>query len=416
MITRVKGTQDFLDTTLFTALLALIHDQCTRYHFSEIMTPVLEHIELFTRSLGSHTDVVSKEMFIIMPREGEADICLRPEMTASTVRAFIENGIQKTPWRVCSWGPVFRYERPQKGRFRQFHQYNLEIIGASSPMQDIEFLVMLDSLFSERLNLTEYALHINFLGTPEDRMAHKEALAAFLNDVQSSLCENCLVRKDTNIMRVFDCKVPTCIALYHNAPVITDFLSDTSAAEWQLIQDQLLALGVAYSIRSTLVRGLDYYNKLVFEFVSGSLGAQNAFCGGGRYDHLVSLIGGSQDYSSLGTAIGLERLMLVLESQKKDLALMHKPALITIMPLAPAQQTIALLIARTLRHAGFCVETMLEGESLKSMLRSANKQGSQYALIIGENEQQAHTVQLKNMMTGDSKEVKQIELVEVLKQ
>jgi len=415
MITKVKGTQDFLDTRLFYALCSIIQNQSMRYHFTEIMTPIVEHIELFTRSLGAHTDVVSKEMFIIAPHEGESDICLRPEMTASTVRAFIEHGIQKTPWRTCSWGPVFRYERPQKGRFRQFHQYNFEVIGTTSPLSDVELLVMLDSLFMERLNVTEYALHINFLGTPADRVAYKEALAGFLNDVQNELCDNCRIRKDTNIMRVFDCKVPSCIELYRTAPFITDFLSDTSTTEWNFIQEQLLAIGVAYSIRPTLVRGLDYYNKLVFEFVSGSLGAQNAFCGGGRYDHLVKLLGGAQDYSSLGAAIGLERLMLVLEANKQDLALIHKPALLTIMPLAAAQQPLALILARTLRHAGYCIETMLEGDSIKSMLRSANKEGSQYAIIIGENEQIAHTVQLKNMMTGESEEIKQVDLVERLK-
>lgn len=416
MITKVKGTQDFLDTSLISFIVETVRNQTVRYNFTEIMTPLIEHIELFKRSLGQHTDVVSKEMFIIMPHEGEAELCLRPEMTASVVRAFIEGGIQKTPWCTFSWGPVFRYERPQKGRYRQFHQCNFEIIGAPSPYHDIELLVMLDSLFSELFNLIEYALHINFIGTPKDRQEYRAVLYTFLNDNQNILCENCLIRKDTNIMRVFDCKVPTCIELYHKAPVITDFLSTESAAEWQLIQDQLLAQGVAYSLRPTLVRGLDYYNKLVFEFVSGSLGAQNAFCGGGRYDSLVTMLGGSQDQTSLGAAIGIERLMLVLEAQKKDAATIHKPAIVTIMPLASAQQPLALLVARTLRHAGYCVETMLDGDSLKSMLRSANKQGAKYALIIGENEQATQSVQLKNMMTGASEQIKQIDLVERLKQ
>lgn len=416
MIAKVKGTQDFLDMTGFSFIVNTVRDQSVRYHFAEIMMPLIEHIELFKRSLGMHTDVVGKEMFIIAPREGEAELCLRPEMTASVVRAFIEDGIQKTPWRTFSWGPVFRYERPQKGRYRQFHQCNFEIIGAPSPYHDVELLVMLDSLFSERFNLTEYALHINFIGTPQDRQEYRAVLSTFLNDNQTILCENCLIRKDANIMRVFDCKVPTCIELYHKAPIITDFLSTESAAEWQLIQDQLLAQGVAYSLRPTLVRGLDYYNKLVFEFVSGSLGAQNAFCGGGRYDNLVMMLGGAQDQSSLGAAIGIERLLLVLEAQKKNEIGDHKPALITIMPLAAAQQPLALLVARTLRHAGYCVETMLDGDSLKSMLRSANKEGTKYALIIGENEQATHSVQLKNMMTGASEQIKQVDLVERLKQ
>ncbi len=415
MIHTVKGMQDFLALSSLSYLIKAVKAQSERYNFSEIMTPLVEHIELFKRSLGLHTDVVSKEMFVIAPREGEADLCLRPEMTASTVRAFIENGVQKTPWRAFSWGPVFRYERPQKGRYRQFHQCNFEIIGAPSAYYDVELLVMLDSLFKEQLNLTEYALHINFLGTPADRAAYRIALAAFLEDVSSQICQTCQVRKETNIMRVFDCKVPEDSALYRKAPLITDFLSPESAAEWNMIQEQLLIQGVSYSIRSTLVRGLDYYNKLVFEFVSESLGAQNAFCGGGRYDHLVALLGGSQDQPCIGAAIGIERLLLVLEDQKKDQLYAPKAAITMIMPLAPAQQPLALLVARMLRDAGLCVETLLDGGSLKSMLRSANNQGVTYAVIIGETEQATHSVQLKNMMTGTSELVKQIDLVNKLK-
>lgn len=416
MVTKVKGTQDFIDMSLMSYVVNTIKNQSERYHFTEMATPLIEPIELFKRSLGTHTDVVSKEMFLIAPKEGEAELCLRPEMTASTVRAFIEAGIQKVPWRAFSWGPVFRYERPQKGRYRQFHQANLEIIGAQSPLHDVEFLVQLDSLFSERFNLTEYALHINFLGTQEDRVLYRAALASFLYSVQGSLCQTCLVRKDTNSMRVFDCKVASCIEVYRTAPHITDFLAPESAAEWQLIQEQLLVQGVAYSIRPTLVRGLDYYNKLVFEFVSGSLGAQNAFCGGGRYDHLVALLGGAQDQPSLGAAIGIERLMLVLESQKNIVDLLHKPALIMLMPLSRAQQSLVLVIARVLRHAGYCVETLLEGDSLKSMLRTANKQGAKFALIVGETEQATQSVQLKNMVTGQSELIKQVDLVARLKQ
>lgn len=415
MIHKVKGTQDFLDTGLLMQLVHAAKKQVERYQFTEIITPLIEHIELFKRSLGTHTDVVSKEMFVIAPREGDADLCLRPEMTASTVRAFIENGVQRTPWRAFSWGPVFRYERPQKGRYRQFHQLNFEVIGAPSAYHDVELLVMLDSLFKDQLNITEYALHINFLGTPEDRQQYRAALAAFLEDVSSQMCETCRVRKDTNIMRVFDCKVPEDVTLYLQAPRITDFLSPESAAEWQLIQEQLLIQNIAYSVRPTLVRGLDYYNKLVFEFVSGSLGAQNAFCGGGRYDHLVAMLGGSQDQPCIGAAIGVERLLLVLEAQKKDQLLAHKPALTAIMPLAPAQQPLALLVARNLRDAGHCVETMLDGNSLKSMLRAADKLGVKYAAIIGESEQATQSVQLKNMMTGESELIKQIDLAERLK-
>lgn len=414
MISRVKGTQDFIDLSLFNFVIDQTKQHVHIYQFTEIATPIIEHIELFKRSLGIFTDVVNKEMFIIDNRGREPELCLRPEMTASTIRAFIENSIVHTPWKVFSWGPVFRYERPQKGRYRQFHQISFEIIGASHYMQDVQFIAMLDKLFSHVFGLNSYALQINFLGTPDDRARYRNVLYTFLTKHTDQLCETCKMRKDTNIMRIFDCKNEQCAALYAKAPIITDYLSSESEHEWQEVRNNLELLGVSFSHKPTLVRGLDYYNKTVFEFVSDNLGAQNAFCGGGRYDFLVQQLGGKEDQPSLGAAIGIERLLLLLEPIRDQLPLPQQPALYVILPLSPAQQPLALLIAEMLRAQKYHVDVFLEQDSVKSMMRQANKVGATLALIIGEEEQKMQIVTVKNMMTGESEKVAQIDLVKWL--
>src|SRR5581483_1220821 len=215
-------------------------------------------------------------------------ICLRPEMTASTVRAFIDNHIQQTPWKVFSYGPCFRYERPQKGRYRQFHQITTEIIGATSITHDAQFIMMLDRFFHETLHINSYALVVNFLGCAQDRVHFKVLLKQFMDsDKAQGVCDQCKERKERNILRIFDCKNSSCQTIYQQAPVITDHLCSECAHEWQELQQQLSLLSVSHVHKPTLVRGLDYYNKTVFEFVSKNLGAQDTFCGGGRYNQLA---------------------------------------------------------------------------------------------------------------------------------
>jgi len=416
MIPRVKGTQDFLDLTLFNYSIEVIKKYLMLHHFTEIATPIIEYTTLFQRSLGEQTDVVSKEMFILESRDPEdPSMCLRPEVTAPTVRAFVENHIQTLPWKVFSYGPMFRYERPQKGRYRQFHQLNLEIIGSSSVCQDVHLITMLDRLFHEGFGMNNYALLINFLGTREDRARYREKLGTFLSSIADRLCKTCAERREKNMMRIFDCKNQTCQELYDKAPHITDHLSAQSRAEWDHIQAQLSALSISFSYEPKLVRGLDYYNKTVFEFVSGNLGAQNTFCGGGRYDHLAHELGAKEDYPSLGAAIGIERLLLLLEPLRETLPIPALPPLHVVMPYSEKQYTLALLIADTLLAAGFCVEPLLEGDSMKSMMRKANKAGARYCIIIGDDEQQAHEVTIKNMMTGEDMRVAQRDMVATLK-
>jgi len=417
MFKKIKGTQDFLDLSLFDFIVSSAKDHLQCYGFEQIVTPILEPTELFKRSLGVETDVVQKEMFII-DRGGDKtkeSICLRPELTAPTARAFIENKIQQTPWKVFSIGPAFRHERPQKGRFRQFHQINIELIGSASVAQDARLIAMLDRLFHEKFLITNSVLQLNYLGCFEDRKTYKNLLIEFLGSVEGDLCSTCVQRKQANILRVLDCKNPDCQKLYKNAPTMIDTLCKTCAQEWETLQTQLSLLSVSFVVTPNLVRGLDYYCKTVFEFISDSLGAQSSICGGGRYDQLISQLGGKEDQPSIGVGIGIERLLLILEQNKELLPIQQKPALHLILPLTEKQQTLALLLADTLHGHDICTDVLLEGDSLKSMMRKANKRGATYCLILGEEEQENKTVTVKQMITGDSKTVKQSELVTYLR-
>lgn len=411
MITKVKGTQDFINLDLYNFTLNEIRKHLAHHNFNEIITPILEPTELYKRSLGLQTDVVKKEMYTL---GDEADLCLRPEGTASIVRAFAENGVQQTPWKVFEHSPCFRHERPQKGRFRQFTQISVEAIGAASMAQDAFFIKMLNSLFANVFKLDTFTLHLNFLGTRQDREQHKKALLEFLNQHASSLCQTCLERKDTNTMRVFDCKNEACQALYKNAPKITQHLSEQSQAEWNELRQMLDLLSVTYIEAPGLVRGLDYYNKTVFEFMSTDLGAQNTFCGGGRYDHLVGEIGGGQDQPAVGAGIGLERLVLILETKRNQLAIPQAPQLIVVIPFEQAQQPLALLIANELITHNKYVDIIVDEPSVKSKMRKANKLGAQWAVIVGPDEQKNKTAVLKNMITGDQKTIAQTAIIKEL--
>ncbi|MFC1842209.1 histidine--tRNA ligase [Candidatus Dependentiae bacterium] len=415
MFRKIKGTQDFLDLTLFNFIVDQGKKHLALYNFTEIATPIIEPLDMYKRSTGETTEVVTKQMFKIASHKGDEEICLRPEATPSVIRTFIENSVQNTPWKVFTWGPMFRYERPQKGRYRQFHQFNMEVVGSNSVSQDAQFLKMLDRFFHEKLNLSNYALLINYLGCFEDRKVFHKLLDGFLEDVKDSICAECKVRKEKNILRVFDCKNPSCQEIYKDAPYITDNLCKECSREWETLKEELSLLSVSFVVSKKLVRGLDYYSKTVFEFVSQNLGAQSAFCAGGRYNQLVSQLGGKVDQPSIGAAIGIGRLLLLLQDIKETLVLPQKPALHLILPVEQKQQALALLLADNLQNAELCADVLLEGGSIKSMMRKANKMGAKYALILGPDEQQEKSVTVKNMMTGDSQKVLQVDLVKHLK-
>jgi len=410
MFSRIKGTQDIFDYRLIEGVLQLINRHLKNYNFSQVETPILESTTLFERGLGFQTDVVSKQMFIVQSKSDSEQICLRPEMTAGTVRAFVEQqGSLTLPWKAFAYGPVFRYERPQKGRYRQFYQVSIESLGTSNLAYDALFINMLSTLFAEKLEIENFVLHVNFLGQPEDREIFKTHLYAFLSEYDAILCQTCRQRKDTNILRVFDCKVEACHNLYKQAPKITDYLTAASQAEWQMVQDLLLQLSVTFVHDPYLVRGLDYYNKTVFEFVGTTLGAQNTFCGGGRYDSLAQQLGAKEEIPAIGAGIGMERLLLLLEDKAEKFAT-PRPALICIVPCALQQNSTALLLADALQAAGLCVDILVDEASLKSKLKKAHKLQASYAIVIGEQEQAENFVMIKNMMTGQDEKVFQADL------
>ncbi len=401
MFRRVKGTQDFLDLRGFLQVIDGIRKHVAHYNFTPIQTPILEHAELFVRSLGEHTDVVHKEMFFVANRtEDREALVLRPEMTASIMRAFFEvhNDVVARPWRVFTWGPAFRYERPQKGRYRQFHQVSLEILDAASVAYDAELITLLYRFFSSNLKLENFVLEVNFLGSLDDRAAYKKALLEYLNscsDLPAPLAE----RKDVNILRCFDLKDEASRKIMSKAPVLADFLCDNSRAEWLCLQNLLHDMAVPFVVNPYLVRGLDYYNKAVFEFSSTLLGAQSAFCGGGRYDLLAKEFGATEVLPSLGAGIGVERLILLLEEEGKIAPV--KGLDYVVVPFSPDEVALAFLYAEKIRSFGCSCEPLFDVASVKSMMRRANKHAARFALLLGSDERVGNYLTAKNMLTGE---------------
>ncbi len=425
MIPRIKGTHDQLDMKRNDYVMDILHQQLALYHFIHIETPILEPVELFKRSLGMHTDVVSKEMFIIEPAahtaaDSQADesnkICLRPEATASTMRAYLQHHIHTSAWKVFSQGPMFRHERPQKGRFRQFNQVSLEIIGAASIMHEIELITLLDRFFSKYLKLDTYVLLINFLGCADDRKIYTQTLKDFLGTISSEkFCAQCHVRQDKNILRIFDCKNPVCQSLYKDAPYCTQHLCSSCQGEWLQLKDMLHIMGVSYQHDRLLVRGLDYYSKTVFEFINESLGAQKAFCSGGRYDGLAQQLGAKEPVPAVGAAIGIERLLMSLELQTNNPIEPPAKTLACIIPLASEQIPLALLVADTLRDQAIAVDVICDISSLKSMMRTAHKICATWSILIGDEEQKTQTVTVKWMHESQQERVLQTELAHYLR-
>jgi histidyl-tRNA synthetase len=413
MITRVPGTHDLLNLQPFTELTKLIRMHLQYAAFAEIMTPLIEPTELFQRSLGGATDIMSKELYFVSSphaEEGDHTLCLRPEATASIMRAFLNAGITTMPWNVFTIGPMFRHERPQKGRYRQFHQASIEIIGAATIAHDVYLIMVLDQLFSDRLSLVHYGLLINFMGCANDRTQFTTILRAWLEQHKDQLCSTCQQRTITNPLRVFDCKQEQCRSLLEQAPKTTEHLCEACAQEWHYVQQLLQQLSISYSHQPALVRGLDYYSKTVFEFVSSELGAQNTFCGGGRYNQLAREIGAAEDVPSVGAAIGIERLLLLVG----DTLPQRETKLYCIIPLTIEQQTIALHLTDLLLARQLTVQPLLTESSLKSMMRAANRAGAHMCILIGPDEQQAGTVTVKHMVTGASEQIPQRDLVAYL--
>jgi len=418
LINRVKGTQDIIaDIDLYNFIIDNIKKHLDLYNFKEIKVPVLEYLELFQRSVGEFTDIINKELYIVNPKNvdnQDEKICLRPEFTAGIVRAFLNNKIDYIPWKVFTYGPLFRHERPQKGRLREFNQVSIEVIATDSIYQDINLIRMLERLFLDRFDIHEYALLINFLGCFKDRALYKDFIKKFLYK-NNKLCSSCNIRRENNILRVFDCKNEICQNEYINIQPIIDFLCNECVNEWQTLQNGLEALSVSYSYNKNLVRGLDYYDKVVFEFVSSlNLGSQNTFCAGGRYNRLAKEIGAKNDYPSIGAAIGIERLMMMLNNNFK----ISNSNVVVIIPIDRDQNELALIISDLLHNNNIKNDIVDYNLSIKNKFKFADKSKAKFAVIIGENEISTNSVLLKDMQSSSKNNeilIKQNELVQFLK-
>lgn len=375
-----------------------------RYGYQEIRTPIVEETRLFARSVGEATDIVGKEMYTFRDKSKKGrDLCLRPEATASAARAYVQHSLhQKEP--TTKWwyiGPMYRYERVQTGRYRQFHQVGCEAFGSADPAVDAELLVMLDGLLRQDLGLGELELRLNSLGDPESRPAFVKALKTHLATHLGELCEDCQRRYEQNPLRTLDCKVESCQPILDEAPKMLEFLSEEARAHFDAVQALLGDLGVSYTLWGRLVRGLDYYNRTCFEFVAGGLGAQDTVCGGGRYDRLVKQLGGP-DTPAVGFAMGLERLVMVLPEGAWGTG---PGVAVSVVPLDDEAFRVCFRLVERLRGAGLHADLDLRRGSLKSQMRRADKLGARYAVVIGEDELASGRVRLKDLRTEGAEDV-----------
>ncbi|MFZ5775167.1 MAG: histidine--tRNA ligase [Thermodesulfobacteriota bacterium] len=384
-ICALKGFKDILpdEVGLWQRVEATAREIFHRFGLAEIKVPILEKTELFARSIGEATDIVEKEMYTFADRNGDL-VTMRPEGTASVLRAFIEHGLHtKLPvQRLYTIGPMFRHERPQKGRLRQFHQMSVEVLGLDHPRLDAELIAMA-WLVMEELGLS-VSLQINSLGCPACRPAYKQALVGFLAARREQICDDCRRRSETNPLRVLDCKSSHCQEQYKGAPLILDHLCPDCEAHFGRVRAGLDALSVPYGVNAFMVRGLDYYCRTTFELLTDALGAQSAVGAGGRYDGLVEQLGGPRNMPGIGFAMGMERLVLLLAQQ--EAAGRENSADLFIAALGEQAVERAFPMVHQLRKKGVRVATDLEGRSLKSQMKQADRSGARFALILGEEE------------------------------
>lgn len=400
-----RGTQDVLPSQSYRwqYIEKVVRDVSKNFGFKEIRFPTFEHTELFTRSVGDTTDVVQKEMYTFLDK-GERSITLRPEGTACVVRSAVENNLlaEALPLKVSYVTSCFRYEKPQAGRLREFHQFGAEMFGASSPDADAQLICLANSIF-EVLGVSNLTLKINSIGCPECRKNYHEALIKYFSEHTDELCGTCLSRLEKNPMRILDCKSPICSEFAKGAPKITDFLCDECSKHFNGVKKRLEELEIKYIVDSSIVRGLDYYTKTVFEFVSENIGAQGTVCGGGRYDGLVKEIGGA-DTPALGFAIGLERLLLLLDACDIEI---EKPSVcdIYIASLGENAQIKSTSLVCNLRKLGIYAENDTMGRSLKAQMKYADKIGAKYSMVIGDDEISQNKANIKNMENGETVEI-----------
>jgi len=409
LIRAVKGTRDLLppSTELWNRVEAETRRVFGAYNYHEIRTPILEETQLFARGVGEETDIVTKEMYTFVDRD-DTSLTLRPENTASVIRAYIEHRLDQQPGvqKLYYIGPMFRRERPQKGRYRQFYQIGAEAIGSESPFVDAEVIEMVVELL-QSLGLRDFKLLLNSVGDAKCRPVFLARLREELAKVAPSLCADCQRRAETNPLRVLDCKVPEDQPIIETLPSILDHLCSDCSAHFDAVQRYLNERGIPFEVRPRLVRGLDYYMRTTFEIVHGALGAQNSVLGGGRYDGLAESLGSKVHAPGIGFSIGEDRLVMSLEQAAGEAA-PHVD--LFVAPLGEAALSHAALLARELRRLGIQVEIAPEGR-LKRAMELANKLGARWALIVGDNEITAGVYALKHMASGEQQNVSREELI-----
>lgn len=400
-----KGTKDVLPQEVYKwhYVEGIAREVARVFGLKEIRTPTFEHTELFLRGVGDTTDIVNKEMYTFLDK-GDRSITLKPEGTAGVARSFVENGLYSLPLPMKAFyiTPVFRYERPQSGRLREHHQFGVEVFGSSAPEMDVEVISVAKSLF-DRLGLTNLSLNINSIGCPRCRADYNKALKEYFNKHIENMCPTCRDRLDKNPLRILDCKEEKCVEINKQAPKCIDFLCDDCLAHQKGLEDGLSALGIKYVINPYIVRGLDYYTRTVFEFISTDIGAQGTVCGGGRYDNLVEEVGG-KSCPSVGFGLGLERLILTLESLNK----MPEPddALdIFIGYIGDSAKIMAMKLVQSLRQKGISADTDFMQRSVKAQMKYASKLPSKFTAILGETEILNGSAIIKNMQTGEGEDI-----------
>ena len=415
MINIPKGTKDVLpeDAYKWHYLESVVRRTAADFGIREIRTPTFEHTELFLRGVGDTTDIVNKEMYTFLDK-GNRSVTLKPEGTAGVARAYIENGLQENPQPLKMYyiTPVFRYERPQAGRLREHHQFGIELYGSASPYADAEVMLVAKTLF-DRLGLTEPVLNINSIGCPECRKNYNAALKAYLGDNIASMCPSCRERFDKNPLRILDCKEPGCRAITAGAPKTLDYLCDDCREHFETLQSILSEVGVPFAVNPNIVRGLDYYTGTVFEFISSAIGAQGTVCGGGRYNNLVSEVGGKPT-PAVGFGLGLERLLMILENLNLYLGEPEVP-LIYFAPASKEDAVFAFKQTNILRTQGISADTDLTGRSLKAQMKYADKRGYKYVAVIGSEERGSGNVKIKRMADGAVTECGFGKIAEVLR-
>lgn len=414
MINIPKGTKDMLpqDAYKWHFVENAARETAALFGFKEIRTPVFEHTELFLRGVGETTDIVTKEMYTFEDKGGRS-ITLRPEMTAGVARSFVENGLSQgiIPMKAFYLAPVFRYEKPQNGRLREHHQFGVELYGSDTPSADAE-VISLANTFLRKAGLKSIALNINSIGCKECRAKYNTALKEYIGANLANMCGQCQARFDKNPLRILDCKDERCRKITTQAPKILDYLCDDCRVHFEQVQSILNLLNIKYTVNPDIVRGLDYYTRTVFEFVSSDIGAQGTVCGGGRYNHLVEEVGGKPT-PAVGFGLGLERLLLVLENTNNLCA--DEPSTdIYIASMGEAAASKATVIVRDLREVGIKAESDLMARGLKAQMKYADRSRAKYVVVLGDEELATNSVKVKRMSDGVSECIALDKLTEYL--